>query len=235
MKQKRLLKPLINLRKCQDLNEALMCWSLNNEFLQSTSSLNYSYLISNSLLEDTINFRNKIRWFLSNEFICLLVPQRFKIKVEKIHKLKTVKTHNITNFMDVIFNIHKHFCKLTRNYFKKEHIESISNFDLIFQFDLFGNFKDSKYPKSLFLNPPNNDYIRLKSFAIIFKLRWFFNTRYNSRKPLGLDGEYGRTITGFAQTFHKYDDVLRWLITHPNTVDEVEFVVLDVVPPNFIF
>jgi hypothetical protein len=94
---------------------------------------------------------------------------------------------------------------------------------------------DNSKRKSLYLIRKNNDYLHLKSFAILFNLRWFFNTRYNSKKALGFDGEYGRTITGYGQTFHKYDDVLLWLTTHPNTIEDVEFVILDPIPSHYIF
>jgi hypothetical protein len=93
-----------------------------------------------------------------------------------------------------------------------------------------------KNRKSLYLVRKNVDDLHLKSFAILFNLRWFFNTMYNSKKAFGLDKEYGITEDGYyGQTIYKYDDVLLWLITHPNTIDEVEFVVLDPIPPNYIF
>lgn len=82
----------------------------------------------------------------------------------------------------------------------------------------------------------SKDDLKFKSLGILFNLRWFFNTRNNNKKIFGLDGEYGLTDEGLiGQTFHKYDDVLLWLVSNPNTLEEVEFVVIDHISDFYIF
>jgi hypothetical protein len=140
--------------------------------------------------------------------------------------------------MDIITRINDYFVKMVKNYYKKEHVKDITDYNLDFSIELYGRKEEIMDPtsrKSLYLVQKHEDHIHLKSFAILFNLRWFFNTRYNCKKSLGFDFQYGRTINGYAQTFHKYDDVLRWLVTHPNAIEDVEFVVLDPIPPNYIF
>jgi hypothetical protein len=140
--------------------------------------------------------------------------------------------------MDIITRINDYFVKMVKNYYKKEHVKDITDYNLDFSIELYGRKEEIMDPtsrKSLYLVQKHEDHIHLKSFAILFNLRWFFNTRYNCKKSLGFDFQYGRTINGYGQTFHKYDDVLRWLVTHPNAIEDVEFVVLDPIPPNYIF
>lgn len=238
-----LLEPLLNLRKCQSLNEALMNWSLNHSFDDITplGYINHSKLLEN-FPKEVIEFNyNSIPEILKKFLNCddiLLIPQRFLKKVLALQKKKDNENIRIkvSKFMDIITFITKHFTKLVHRYSKFEGVADVSRYNLNFPIELYGNPKKIGCKrKSLFLFKRNNDYIRLKSFAILHNLRWFFNTRYNSKKSLGFDGEYGRTINGYAQTFHKYDDVLLWLITHPNTIEDVEFVILDPIPPNYIF
>lgn len=234
-----LLEPLLNLRKCQSISEALMNWSLNNNFMVYQNYLNYRQLIEqNIVLVDQKDFKEIVQWFMECSNIINFVPKRFICKVKRIHLSKNQNLNSIIEFMDIITNINKYFIKMVRNYYEKEHIYNITSYDLIFSFELYGNKEDIYHPKrrkSLYLVRKNKDYLHLKSFAIIFNLRWFFNTRYNYKKSLGFDKEYGRTVTGYGQTFHKYNDVLLWLVTHPNTIDDVELVVLDPIPPNYIF
>lgn len=256
-----LLSPLINLRKCYDINEALMNWSLNNNFINFQTYIDHKQLLygENSIINQ-INLISNISWFLECKNIIKFVPKKFIRKVSFLHR-KTNRDVNpfghmgpndlgawvigsekvkklFIDFMDILSDINKHFVKMVRKYHRTEQISQISSYNLNFPIELYGNKEDIFHPtrrKSLFLVRKNNDHLHLKSFAILFNLRWFFNTRYNSKKSLGFDGEYGRTINGYGQTFHKYDDVLLWLITHPNTIEDVEFVVLDPIPSNYIF
>jgi hypothetical protein len=76
--------------------------------------------------------------------------------------------------------------------------------------------------------------VELRPFAVLDNLRWFFNTRFNSCETFGLDGEYGRSLLGLGQTFHKYEDMLKWLISHPHSINSAELVVLDTIP-NHMF
>jgi hypothetical protein len=237
-----LLSPLINLRKCSDLNEALMNWSLNNNFMEFPTYIKHQQLLSSNGDDSIINHTNlieNISWFLGYENIINFVPKKFIRKVYFLHKKTNQNTVKLFNeFMDIICLINKHFIIMVKKYYKNEKVSQITSFNLNFPIELYGNKEDIMDPnkrKSLFLVRKNNDYLHLKSFAILFNLRWFFNTRYNSKKALGFDGEYGRTMNGYGQTFHKYDDVILWLITHPNTIEDVEFVVLDPIPVNYIF
>lgn len=231
-----LLQPLIDLRKCQSINEALMNWSLNNIFLEFQDYFNHKKLINSSLVTcDPLSFKRNVSWFLANENIDKFVPKRFLQKVNCIQKSKKIL---IIEFMDVVERINEHFIKMVRKYYKTEHVAQITSYNYIFPIELYGKKDEIYHPtcrKSLYLVRKSKDYLHLKSFAVLFNLRWFFNTRYNSKKSLGFDKEYGRTINGYGQTIHKYDDVLLWLITHPNTIEDVEFVILDPIPPNYIF
>ncbi|ADO00494.1 hypothetical protein WIV_gp150 [Wiseana iridescent virus] len=235
-----LLEPLLNLRKCQSLNEALMNWSLNNNFNDinfiEIGYINHLKLFENNNIEfEDTDVQSILNTFLNCESVHL-IPQRFLKKVLALQKKKDNTHFKVSKFMDIITFTTKHFIKLVRKYSKFENVVEVTRYNLNFPIELYINPKKIECKrKSLFLFKRNNDYIRLKSFAILHNLRWFFNTRYNSKKSLGFDGEYGRTINGYAQTFHKYDDVLLWLVTHPNTIEDVEFVILDPIPPNYIF
>lgn len=233
------LGPLLNLRKCQSINEALMNWALNNNFMTFQSYIDHKKLAeSNMIAIDREYFEEKLRWFLTNENIVNFIPKKFFRKVQSIQKLKKNIIGLITDFLNIITNINKYFIKLVRQYYTQERVIQITSYSLSFPIELYGKKEEIYHPtsrKSLYLVPKDKGYVYLKSFAVLFNLRWFFNTRYNSKKSLGFDGEYGRTIHGYGQTFHKYDDVLLWLVTHPNTIEEVEFVVLDPIPPNYIF
>jgi hypothetical protein len=219
------LEPLLNLRNCKDINEALMCWSLNGYFNTNLPSLENHNLDFNVL-------KDKICWFLNHKTINNLVPKKF---------INMVKKTPYT-FLSTLFKINKYFMDKVQKYHNKNNIRNLTQFNFMFNIELYGKkeelFNDSLHRKSLMMVGNNNkDYLHLKSFAILYNLRWFFNTVYNDKKPLGLDGEYGcSTVNGkYGQTFHKYDDVILWLITHPNTIEEVEFVVVDPIPKNFIF
>jgi hypothetical protein len=234
-----LLSPLINLRKCSDINEALMNWALNNNFMDFQTYVDHRRLNGESSIINRVNLMKQISWFLECENITNFVPKKFVQKVRFLHSKNNRNTVKMFNeFMDIVAHINEHFIKMVRKYHKTEQISQISSYNFIFPIELYGNREDIFHPtkrKSLFLVRKNNDHLHLKSFAILFNLRWFFNTRHNSKKSLGFDGEYGRTINGYGQTFHKYDDVLLWLITHPNTIEDVEFVILDPIPSNYIF
>jgi hypothetical protein len=237
-----LLEPLLNLRRCQSLNEALMNWSLNKKFTSSTmvmSSIKIKKLMELSMIDcNPIDFKEKLRWFLTHENIINFVPSKFIKKVKVLHQSKKNTSILYPQFMDIITRINDYFVKMVKNYYKKEHVKDITDYNLDFSIELYGRKEEIMDPtsrKSLYLVQKHEDHIHLKSFAILFNLRWFFNTRYNCKKSLGFDFQYGRTINGYAQTFHKYDDVLRWLVTHPNAIEDVEFVVLDPIPPNYIF
>jgi hypothetical protein len=233
-----LLEPLLNLIKCQSINEALMNWSLNGQFMSFQVYIDHSKLIKTNIISiQHSKLEKKMRWFLSNENIKKFVPKKFLTKVQYIQKSKK-NNLSIIKFLDVVVNVNKHFISMVRKYYTKEQISNLSRYNLDFPIELFGNkdeILDVSARKSLYLVRKSDDYLHLKSFAVLFNLRWFFNTRYNSKKSLGFNGEYGRTITGYGQTFHKYDDVLLWLTTHPNTIEDVEFVILDPIPSHYIF
>lgn len=231
-----LLGPLLSLRKCKGLDEALMCWSLNKNFLSPQVYIDPKNWTSSNLSfcnDDILN--KKLGWFLTNDNLMTIVPQRFINKVRKIHKSKQ---KNTVDFMDIITNINQYFIKKVHTYFVQEKISNITSFDLNFNIELYGRcmgkFDPKNSRKSLYLKRQNKDDVHFKSLAILFNLRWFFNTINNNQKPFGLDGEYGHCSLGYGQTFHKYDDVILWLVTHPNTVNEVEFVILDPIPPQYI-
>lgn len=229
-----LLQPIIDLRKCESLNEALMNWSLNNIFLQSQEYFNHKKLISLNIV--SLNLKRKIFWFLKEKNVQKFVPKNFLQKVNRIQKSKKNYLILLEEFMDIIQHINQHFIKMVKKYYKMENVAQIQPYNFTFPIELYGNREEiNECRKSLYLVRKNKDFIHLKSFAILFNLRWFFNTRYNSKKSLGFDKEYGITIDGYGQTLHKYDDVLLWLITHPNTIEDVEFVVLDPIPSNYIF
>jgi hypothetical protein len=233
------LGPLLHLRKCQSINEALMNWALNNNFMAFQNYIDHKQLAEvNMITIDRVYLEDKIRWFLTDENIINFIPKKFFKRVQSIQKFKKNIIGLTIDFMTIISNINKYFIKLVRKYYTRERVIQITSYNLSFPIELYGNSEEiyhTSIRKSLYLFPKDKSYIHLKSFAILFNLRWFFNTRYNSKKSLGFDGEYGRTIHGYGQTFHKYDDVLLWLVTHPNTIEDVEFVVLDPIPPNYIF
>lgn len=234
-----LLEPLLNLRKCYSINEALMNWSLNNNFLSFQEYFNHSKLINNGIVECNQKYFDEIlKWFLRCKNILNFVPKKFLNKVKNIQKSKKAIENKYIQFMDIIILINKYFIKMVRKYYNFENVGKLNLYNLTFPIELYGNKEDILNPikrKSLYLVKKKKDYLYLKSFAILFNLRWFFNTRYNSKKSLGLDGEYGKTINGYGQTFHKYDDVIKWLVTHPNTIEDVEFVILDPIPFEYIF
>jgi hypothetical protein len=235
-----LLEPLINLRKCQSRNEALMNWSLNNKFRDVNQEyLNHKKLIeSNVILVDPSTLKKTINMFLGQENVINFVPKKFIKKIKCIQKSKKNFSVLSIEFLDIITLINKFFKNMVENYYKKENVSQINSFNLDFSIELYGNKEEVLHPtnrKSLYLVRKNNDWLHLKSLAILFNLRWFFNTRYNAKKALGFDGEYGKTDSGYGKTLHKYNDVLLWLITHPNTLEDVELVVLDPIPSNYIF
>ena len=227
-----LLEPLLNLRRCESLNEALMCWSLNGYFLKDQKYIKYDG--SKIPVFDDGILKDALRRFLTNDNILTFVPKQFINKIKKIHNSKQ---KNINEVMDIITNINRYFIKKVQTYFRKEKISTITSYDLNFKIELYCDDLNhqNNNRKSLSFIRKNKDDIHLKSLAILFNLRWFFNTRYNHQESFGLDGEYGKCSTGYGQTFHKYDDVILWLITHPNTLNEVELVVLDPIPPQYIW
>lgn len=245
-----LLGPLLNLRRCESLNEALMCWSLNGHFLKDQDYITLHKGTCQPFLAKIVNndiLKEKLRWFLTNDNVLNFVPKQFINKVKKIHNTffpkkgpkepKNFET-NLIKFMDVLTNTNKYFIKKVRSYFINEKISLVTSFDLNFEIELYGENNhiscvNTNTRTSLFLTPKNKDSVHFKSTAILFNLRWFFNTRNNNQQSFGLDGEYGYCTTGYGQTFHKYDDVILWLVTHPNTVDEVEFVILDPIPLEY--
>lgn len=237
-----LLEPLLSLRDCKSINEALMNWSLNKIFFYEEGYIDHESLNKLNMVEfDLENLKEKIGWFLTNKNIQDFVPKKFINKVKKILKAKGSKLFKFAEFLEVITTINKYFVIKVKKCHKSYHQsldDQICTFFDSRPFELYGvkeEFLLNHKRKSLFLVRKNMDDLHLKSFAILFNLRWFFNTRYNSKKALGFDGEYGRAALGYGQTFHKYDDVILWLTTHPNTTEEVEFVVLDPIPPNYIF
>ena len=209
--------------------------------------------------------KSKMGWFLNHNTINLLVPPKFIKKVKRnlviVQKNPDLYVEVTITFLTILFNIKKYFVKKVQQYYIKECVYSVGLFDLIFDIELYGRKEEvlnHNQRKSLHLTPPTQskynyfhhfsqsrsvpdtieeeDYFHLKSSAILYNLRWFFNTTCNNKKSFGLDGEYGLTEDGKnGQTFHKYDDVIFWLVTHPNTIKEVEFVVLDPIPRNYIF
>lgn len=236
-----LLEPLLTLRKCQSINEALMNWSLNSKFMVTQNHINNRkllYLMNKYDIFNPINFKEVVAFFLTCTNIVNFIPKKFKLKVQQLNKSKKKFLIKIIEFMDIIVQINEYFTKLVKKYYVIEHVDQITNYNLEFSIELYGDKDEISHPtdrKSLYMTKKNNGYIHLKTFAILFNMRWFFNTRYNSKQPLGFDKEYGITEQGYGQTLHKYDDVLLWLITHPNTLEDVEFVVLDSIPSNYIF
>jgi hypothetical protein len=123
-----------------------------------------------------------------------------------------------------------------------EQVDRLIPYHLIFPIKLFCQrkelqlVKDEDHRASLRLVQKFEDDLKFKSLGILFNLRWYFNTRNNNKKIFGLDGEYGFTEEGLiGQTFHKYADVLLWLVSNPNTLEEVEFVVIDHISDFYIF
>ena len=226
-----LMAPLIDLKKCQDLNEALMNWSLNNLFLP-----NQVYVDCGQIQGTDVKILNQtIEMFLSLASVKSFVPHVF---LKKITNSRTTE-----DFLKTIIDLNKYFVQLVKRYRVSEKIHLITSYDICFSIDLFGSsltqtgaLNDKR--KSLFLRPRAIGDIKFKAFAVLFNLRWFFNTVYNGGKSIGIDGEYGNLstkINEYGQTFHKYDDVLLWLVTHPNNVLNSEFVILDPIPTEWIF
>lgn len=229
-----LLEPLLNLRNCYSIEEALMNWALNNKFMVQQNYIKHGKILDDLGLYKPKHFEKYLSYFLGCENIIKFVPNKFKNKVLNIQK---TKQNNPVEFMTTIDLINKFFINKVKKYHKKEKIYKLGSFNLNFSFELYGSKDEVYHPtnrKSLYL-VKKDGYLHLKSFAILFNLRWFFNTRYNSKKVLGLNKEYGITNHGYGQTLYKYDDVLLWLITHPNAIENVELVVLDPIPFNYIF
>lgn len=224
-----LLAPILNLRRCNTLDEALMNWSLNNSFIPQKEYIDHKKLVLTNMVECNQTFFKEIFvWFLRCKNISKFVPTKFLNKVIAIQKSKTdIKTKYIC-FMDIIVLINKYFTNIVQKYMIKN--------DLSVSIELYGYKQEvlSLSRKSLYL-VEKKGCLRLKSFAILFNLRWFFNTMYNCKKSIGLDGEYGHTENGYGQTFHKYDDMIKWVITHPNALKDAELVVLDPIPTEYIF
>lgn len=261
-----LLDPLLRLRNCEDTNEALMCWSLTHldeirpkslskfysqhqpllDFIKIRKILTKKVQSTDNEVTNVWYLKSKMGWFLNHNTINLLVPSKFIKKVKRnlviVQKNPDLYVEVTITFLTILFDIKKYFVKKVQQYYIKECVYSVGPFDLIFDIELYGRKEEvlnHNQRKSLHLTPPTQskyDYFHLKSFAILYNLRWFFNTTCNNKKSFGLDGEYGLTKDGKnGQTFHKYDDVIFWLVTHPNTIKEVEFVVLDPIPRNYIF
>lgn len=230
-----LLEPLINLRKCSNINEALMNWSLNSNFKPSQVYINHENIIP-LIPSQTLNIAEKSRWMLTNKYFLTFSPKRLINKIKKIHNNKNKTDDTVMEFLNLINNINMYFTEMVKKYNKN--ISPLNSYTIDFPIELYGNKDEILHSKrkSLYMIKRNKDDLHLKSFAILFYLKWFFNTRYNYKKIFGLDGEYGQTLDGlYGQTFHKYDDVLLWLVTHPCAINETEFVVLDQIPPNYIF
>lgn len=238
-----LLEPLLNLRDCKGIDEAFFNWTLNKKF-NEIGYIDHKQLSQLKLEYSLDNLKRSVALFLSISNIRRFVPEKFVKKVRKVinflYSKKVVKrqedfkVQSYADFLEVITSINKYFVdKVRRNQSSYE----INLLFIDFPIKLFGKKEDFLHEskrKSLFLVRKNEDDIHFKSLAILDNLRWFFNTRYNATKSLGFDGEYGRAINGYGQTFHKYDDVMLWLKTHPHTIEEVEYVILDPIPPNYI-
>lgn len=258
-----LLEPILNLRKCKDIEEALTNWALNAVYLESPVYIDFKKLKTLNVVEIDPKYLNgKISWFLATNNIRDFVPQKFLNKIRKLHKSKK----NLwVEFMEVVNDINRYFVKKVRAYHKYNHIDSMTYFYLDFPIELYGtdlafserrsklllydpSKKVPEKPSQFMLGlayalsgtipkppPPPKTYLRLRSTLIFENLRWFFNTRRNDGKAFGFNGIYGLIDGCYGQTFYKYDDVILWLVTHPNTIEEVELVVLDPIPQNYIY
>lgn len=248
-----MLKPLIDLRNCNDLDEAMICWSLNKQFFDDQE--NEQDLIDimkhqiktcglenlqKTILLQKEAFKSRIVWFLNHKHFQAFVPMKFQNRVKKLWKSRRLLSEtSVVEFLDIMHNIHSYFVKKVKTYFNKN-IKGINIYDLEYKIELYGKREPDETGRiSLFFEeyrPANNEQlVHYKSTAILNNLRWFFNTRFNSRETFGLDGEFGRGLSGYGQTFHKYEDMILFLVSHPNTVKHCELVVLDPIPENYIF
>lgn len=258
-----LLEPILNLRNCKDMSEALANWALNKIYLQSPVYINFKKIKDLNMINIDLEYLNdKIDRFLIIQNVRTFVPQKFLNKVRKIQK---TKTNLFVDFMAIINDINRYFVKKVGIYHK--HLDEMTYYYLDFPIELYGvdsevlddtkrtrlllydpSKKVPEQPSQLMLGlayalfgtipqppPLPKTYLRLKSTLIFQNLRWFFNTRCNGGKAFGFNGISGLVDGKYGQTFYKYDDVILWLVTHPNTIEEVEFVVLDPIPQNYIY
>ncbi|AHL67594.1 hypothetical protein DH26_gp101 [Chloriridovirus anopheles1] len=244
-----LLRPLFELRDCDNLDEALMCWSLNNRFSEADSNnANVAKTIQSRQHElstfqkqilfpektGTTIFKKQLDRLLNHKYIHLLVPSKFIIKIKTMHKAKHVSEITVCKFLDIVTNIHVYFKKKVKRYHERN-IKGVKREDLDFPIELYGRVAVEGESKLSLHFAPFEGCVHYKSTAILNNMRWFFNTRYNSKEVFGLDGEFGRGLCGYGQTFHKYVDMILFLVSNPNTYKHCELVVLDPIPSEFIF
>jgi len=241
-----LLEPLFKLRKCQSVEEAVYNWALNKIYLENPPYIDYKKLKELNMVRINPEYLNdQFNWLLTRPNIYNFIPKKYKTKLLNLQKMKK----NLwVEFMETIVSINKYFIKKVSTYHKSTRINELTYFFLDFNIEFYG-LKEEVLDKNIFRKQlllynlskvknshDNNHYLHLKSFAILNNLRWFFNTRNNNKKAFGFDGEYGLTKDGeYGQTYHKYDDVILWLTTHPNNIEDVEFIILDSIPLNYIF
>ena len=96
-----LLEPLLSLRDCKSINEALMNWSLNKIFFYEEGYIDHESLNKLNMVEfDLENLKEKIGWFLTNKNIQDFVPKKFINRVKKILKAKGSKLFKFAEFLE---------------------------------------------------------------------------------------------------------------------------------------
>lgn len=221
-----LFDPIFNLRNCKSINEAITSWALNYNFLKCKGVICVKNLSSEILnLVEIESLSNKLLTNPNSRFI----PEKFLYKFQQVTKQTRPDP---LKFMCLVNELYL----LVQKHYTIEQVDRLIPYHLIFPIKLFCQRKELQLVKdgdhrwaSLRLVQKFEDDLKFKSLGILFNLRWFFNTRNNNKKIFGLDGEYGL----IGQTFHKYDDVLLWLVSNPNTLEEVEFVISDFYIFNF--
>ena len=236
-----LFDPIFNLRNCKSINEAITSWALNYNFLKCKGVICVKNLSSEILnLVEIESLSNKLLTNPNSRFI----PEKILYKFQQVTKQTRPDP---LKFMCLVNELYFYLCKLVQKHYTIEQVDRLIPYHLIFPIKLFcqrkelqlvkdGDHRAHQHWASLRLVQKFEDDLKFKSLGILFNLRWFFNTRNNNKKIFGLDGEYGLTDEGLiGQTFHKYDDVLLWLVSNPNTLEEVEFVVIDHISDFYIF
>lgn len=239
-----LFDPIFNLRNCKSINEAITSWALNYNFLKCKDVIDVKNLSSEILnLVEIESLSNKLLMNPNSRFI----PEKFLYKFQQVTKQTRPNFKDPLKFMCLVNELYFYLCKLVQKHYTIEQVDRLIPYHLIFPIKLFCQRKELQLVKdedhrahqhwaSLRLVQKFEDDLKFKSLGILFNLRWYFNTRNNNKKIFGLDGEYGFTEEGLiGQTFHKYDDVLLWLVSNPNTLEEVEFVVIDHISDFYIF
>lgn len=239
-----LFDPVFNLRNCKSINEAITSWALNYNFLKCKDVIDVKNLSSEILnLVEIESLSNKLLMNPNSRFI----PEKFLYKFKQVTKQTRPNFKDPLKFMCLVNELYFYLCKLVQKHYTIEQVDRLIPYHLIFPIKLFCQRKELQLVKdedhrahqhraSLRLVQKFEDDLKFKSLGILFNLRWYFNTRNNNKKIFGLDGEYGFTEEGLTgQTFHKYDDVLLWLVSNPNTLEEVELVVIDHISDFYIF